>query len=65
MGWVRVEWDCVAKGAHGLGSDGVVAESADEWKGKEKCTVNSLLFELFHLLCFLFIKFLEKQLQLW
>ena len=30
-GWVRVEWDCVAKGAYGLGSDGMVEESGTEF----------------------------------
>ena len=32
-----MEWDCVAKGAYGLGSDGVVEESADEWEGRKRC----------------------------
>ena len=32
----------MAKGAYGLGGDGVVEESADEWKGRKRCAHSEL-----------------------
>ena len=41
-------------------------ESVDEWRGisGSVCTLNSLQFDFFNLFRFLFVEFLEEQLQL-